>query len=437
MRPRRRLRHETRVFLATLAAGAPAVILASWALPRLDSLTRWTLGLLVYGSWLMGSWLVRERVTRPLHTLSNMLAALREGDFSIRARGTEVRSAMGLALWEVNALADSLRRQRLDVTEATALLRHVMDVIDLALFGFEETGRLRLLNREAERLLGRPAERVLGLTAAELGLTAALEGETPRLVELSLTGGAGRWELRRGPFRQEGRPHELVVLSDLSRALREEERAAWQRLVRVLSHEINNSLSPIQSLAGTLGTLLDRSPGTPPAELRHGLEVIETRSRSLGRFMNAYAQLARLPQPRKAPVDAGAWVRRVAALESRLAVAVEGGPPVTLMADGDQLDALLINLVRNAADAALETGGGVRVRWRAGEGAFTLEVLDEGPGIPETANLFVPFFTTKPGGSGIGLALCRQIAEAHLGALGLANRDDCRGAVARLRLPIA
>jgi len=423
-----------------MAAGLPAVLLAVWTLsrPQFDSLQRWTIGLFVFGAWLLGGLIVRERVARPLHTLSNMLGALRDGDFSIRARGADLGSAVGLALWEVNALADTLRRRRLDVTEATALLRHVMDAIDVALFAFDAEGRLNLVNREGERLLGRSSERLLGENAAVLGLGAALEGETPRLVELRLAAGSGRWELRRGPFRQGGLPHQLVVLSDLSRALREEERQAWQRLVRVLSHEINNSLTPIQSLAGTLRSLLERADdGRAESDLGHGLDVIETRARSLARFMNSYAQLARLPQPRLERLEVANWIARVAALEDRLPVRVESGPSAWLIADGDQLEQLLINLLRNAADAALGAGGGVRIRWRLEGETLLVEIEDDGPGLAETANLFVPFFTTKPGGTGIGLALSRQIAEAHGGNVTLENRDGARGCVALVRLPRA
>src|SRR5262245_66031611 len=269
-----------------------------------------------------------------MQTLSNMVAAIREGDTSIRARGADPEGALGLALWEVNALTESVRRQRLGAIAATALLRRVMDSVDVAVFGFDPERRLRLVNGEGERLLGRPSERLLGLEAQWLGLGACLEGETPRLADLRLAGATGRWELRRGQYVQDGRPHELVFLSDLSRALREEEREAWQRLIRVLSHEINNSLAPIQSIAGSLRALIGR-PGTSAApaaeELKEGLDIIETRSRSLARFMHAYARLARLPKPTRAPLDAGAWVRRVAALETRVPVEVVGGPDVTLV----------------------------------------------------------------------------------------------------------
>jgi signal transduction histidine kinase len=257
------------------------------------------------------------------------------------------------------------------------------------------------------------------------------------MIEATFPGASGRWEARTGEFRQGGLPHRLLVLSDLSRALREEERQAWQRLVRVLGHEINNSLAPIKSIAGSLQTLLLREPRPADleADLERGLGIVATRADALGRFMNAYARLARLPAPRPAPLDVGAWVERVATLETRLPVRVTPGPALTLQADGDQLDQLLINLVQNAADAARETGGGVELRWRQTPRHLEVQIDDEGPGLPETANLFVPFFTTKPEGSGIGLVLSRQIAEAHGGTLVLMDRKDRLGCRALLRLP--
>jgi two-component system, NtrC family, nitrogen regulation sensor histidine kinase NtrY len=439
-RARRPPNHERRVFYIALLAGLPGVVSAGWLLWTGDHpmRVRLTAMLIVVGAWLIGAVILRERVTRPLQTISNLLAALREGDYSIRARGASTEDGLSLALFEVNALSETLRSQRLRALEATTLLRRVIEEIDVAVFAFDGEHRLRLVNRGGERLLGQPAERVIGRRADSLGLAGCLDGESPRTLEAAFPGGAGRWELRSSSFRQDGLPHQLLVLSDLSRVLRAEERSAWQRIVRVLGHEINNSLAPIKSIAGSLGSLTRREqrPADWEEDLRSGLQVIESRSESLGRFMGAYARLARLPRPTVGPVRVAEWVHRVAALETRLEVRVVDGPPVVVTADGDQLDQLLINLVHNAVDAALEMGGGVQVAWTSRAGVVEIVVEDEGPGLPDPGNLFVPFFTTKASGSGIGLVLSRQIAEAHGGALVLEPRQDTRGARARLRLPL-
>ena len=444
MGPRKRppLSHEQRVLGLALLAGLPGGALSLLLLftgdfaPR----TRWTLGLFVVLVWLGFAFAVQNAVVRPLQTLSNLLAAFREEDFSFRARRSRPDDALGQAMLEVNALADTLRSQRLGALEATALLRQVMDEIDVAVFAFDVEHRIRLANRAGERLLGRPEEQLLGRNAEELGLEAAIAVDEPRVLDMTLPGGVGRFEARGGPFRQGGLPHRLLVLSDVSRALREEERQAWQRLIRVLGHEMNNSLAPIKSLAGSLERLVSKTPRAADWEedMRRGLGVIGGRAEALSRFMEAYSRLARLPPPQVQTVDVPALVSRVAKLEARVTVGVAPGPvSLKVRADPDQLEQLLINLLRNGADAALETGGGVRIGWARPPRASYVEVFveDEGPGLTNTANLFVPFFTTKPQGSGIGLVLCRQIAEAHGGALTLENRADRKGCRAVLHLP--
>jgi two-component system nitrogen regulation sensor histidine kinase NtrY len=437
-----RLSHDRRILLMALASALPGVLIALIFLWTDDYTPKvqWTFSVLIITFCLGFAFALRERVVLPLQTLSNLLAALGEGDFSIRARGAHGGDPLGEVMVEVNALVETLRHQRLDALEATTLQRKVMAEIDVAVLTFDGEQELKFVNRAGARLLNQPVERLLGRHAAELGLADCLVGDSPRIINTAFPGGAGRWEIRRSLFRQGGRPHELLVLSDLSQALREEERQAWQRLIRVIGHEMNNSLAPIKSIAGSLATIVERDPPPPDwrDDVQRGLGVIASRSDALSRFMSAYARLARLPPPRLAPLDVGAFVDRVVTLEEAHHIRVVPGPRLAIQGDGDQLEQLLINLIRNALDAAAETGGGVTVGWHRLPGSaaqMELWVEDEGPGLSNTGNLFVPFFTTKPGGSGIGLVLSRQIAEAHGGRLLLENREDRQGCRATLRLP--
>ena len=398
---------------------------------------QWTLTLLIAGCAAGFISSAREHIVRPLQTMTNLLAALREGDYSIRARGARENDALGEALLEINSLGETLRVQRLGAFEATALLRTIMAEIDVAVFTFDPEYRLRLVNRAGENLLGQPIDKLLGRRASDLGLAACFEASEDAPLTLNFPGGSGRWGVRRSTFRERGLPHQLLVLTDLSRTLREEERNAWQRLVRVLGHEMNNSLAPIKSIAGSLESLLRREP--PPSDwqddARSGLKSIATRADSLSRFMQAYARLAKLPPPQREQLNLGELIRRVTSLERRLTIEIRSGAELSILADGAQLEQLFINILHNAVDASLETNGKVSIGWREVGDCVEVFVQDEGPGIMNSTNLFVPFFTTKPTGSGIGLALSRQIAEAHGGSLILTNRIGHSGAEALLRLP--
>jgi two-component system, NtrC family, nitrogen regulation sensor histidine kinase NtrY len=434
------MRAADKLLLLALAGGAPALALSAGLVATLD-VPEPEGALLVTaaaGLWLGGAVALRRGATFRLRTVSNLLAALREGDYSFRVRGGGRDDAFAELVLELNLLAQKLRDERLGDIESTALLGKVMAEIDVAVLAFDPDRRLTLVNRAAARLLGSTESALAGRGVDELGLAECLEGPAAHTVNLALGTGADRWELRRGVFRQGGREHQLLVLSDVSRALRAEEVAAWQRLIRVLGHELRNSLTPIISIARSLDSLLSGAelPADWRADATGGLKVIATRAEALNRLMSSYARLARLPKPRLADVDVAGCVRRVASLETRLALRVNDAPAVQVRADQDQLDQLLINLVRNAVDASLATGGAVTVDWEARGGWVELRVNDEGPGLASDANLFVPFFTTKPGGTGIGLALCRQIAEAHGGNVSLANRPGGRGCTALLRLPL-
>jgi PAS domain S-box-containing protein len=430
---------ERTITLLVMGGALPAVLVAAvflWVQP-LEPEIRWTLIVLVVGAWLLAASTAHQLTVRSLNLVANLLGALREGDYSIRGLSARSGSSMAMVMREVNDLGSTLQRQRTEAVESTALLTHVMEEILVAVFAFDPGNHVLLVNKAGEALLGRDSGELVGQPASALGFDEFLEGETRHLVDLTFAGRRGRYEVRRAVFYRDGRPHHLLVLADLSQALREEEKAAWQRIVRVLSHEINNSLTPIKSIAHSLKRIIDRSAGFERQdEVQQGLSLIEERSGSLGRFLRAYAQLARLPKPRPRPFNMADLVSRVVVLEKRLAIDVRSSQDVPVVADSDQVEQLVINVVRNAVDAALETSGGVTVSWQGTGRWLELVIEDEGKGLPDTTNLFVPFFTTKPQGSGIGLALSRQIAEAHGGTITLENRTEANGCRATLRLPL-
>jgi nitrogen fixation/metabolism regulation signal transduction histidine kinase len=435
-----RISHDGRVLLLALLAGLPglAASVTLLALKGFSPGAQLALDLIIAACWLGFGFAARAHVAGPLRTLASLLEALREGDYSIRGRVDNPREPMGEVMQQINAMAATLRDQRLGALEATALLRKVMEEIDVAVFAFDPRQSLRLVNRAGERLLAQPAERLLAHDAQSIGLAEYLTGEAEQTVQRSFPGGTGRWGIRRSQFREGGVPHQLLVLTDLTRPLREQELQAWQRLVRVIGHELNNSLTPIKSIAQSLEQIVKAEPLPDDwtEDMLRGLGVIGSRSESLSRFMSSYAQLAKLPPPKLRDVELNSMLERVTRLETRMPVFFERCPPLTIQGDPDQLEQVLINLIRNAVDASHETGGRVFVRHEKNGSAIQITVRDEGPGLSNTGNLFVPFFTTKRNGSGIGLVLSRQIAEAHGGSVTLRNAAGGGGCEAILTLPI-
>jgi two-component system nitrogen regulation sensor histidine kinase NtrY len=378
-----------------------------------------------------------DSLIRPLQTLSNVVSSLREGDYSFRARGAGAPDALGELATEINALADLMQKQRVRSLEATALLARILEVMHAPLFAFDRENLLQLVNNAGLKLLGLPYARCFGRSARELGMEDLLG--VPDQTIYTFTGKPTRWLLRRTLFRQDGIPHTLLLLADVSQPLQEEEQIAWKRLIRVLGHELSNSLAPIKSIAGSLLARVDsfKSDADTLRDFRRGLGVVESRADSLHRFVQSYRLLAQLPPPKFRPVSIGPLLERVVLLEQRMAVQLDAGPAAILSADPDQLEQMFINLLANAVDASLSNGAKqVRATWIRTDSSLTVAIEDHGLGIANADNLFVPFYTTKPTGSGVGLALAQQIARAHGGEVQLVNREDGSGARATVSLPL-
>ena len=430
---------QVRIVLLALAGGAPALIAALILMrdaPIADSVHRLIVIVLV-GIWVGFALAVRHATVEPLRSIANLLEALRGGDYAIRGRYARKGDALGDVVLEANRLGATLRSQRFEALEASALLHKVLAEIDVAVLAYDGDDRIRLANRAAGALLRRHPDSLIGLTAGESGTERLLEGGPVTSETHDFPGRSGRWQVMRETFREAGRQFRLLVVTDLSQALREEERRAWRRLIRVIWHELNNSLAPIKSVIETSRDAL--AAGPPDAaereELVHNLALVAERSESLRRFLSRYSELARMPEPTIADCDVAALLRQVAAVHPAGRVTVCSADGLVLKADADQLQQALINLVRNGVEASAEGAAPVELRALRDRDGVVFEVEDSGPGVANPDNLFVPFFTTKPGGSGIGLVLARQVAEAHGGALSLQNRRDHHGCLARLTVP--
>jgi nitrogen fixation/metabolism regulation signal transduction histidine kinase len=428
---------ENRLVIWLLAAALPALAAFGILLWTIHAPPPTWIAFAVVACWIAAVALVaRHRLTYTLRTLTNLLESLKEGSYTLRGTHAHRPGVAGEITQHINTLAAQLQTERVASREAGALLGKIVDEVDFAVLTFDELERLTFINPAGERLFGNRRAALLQRPAASLELSTLLRGPAIATVQQRFAGGNGPWEVRRSVFRQAGERRYLLVITDLSRALREEERRAWHQLIRVLGHEINNSLAPIRSTASTLARVLRRDP--LPDDWREdvveGLSIVGKRAESLGRFMRAYTSLAKLPTPRKRRIRLAGMIERIAKFDMRKGIRVEAGPGVTLDADPDLLEQALINLVKNAIEA---TGAGtVTLGWSVARRSVAIEIRDEGPGLGGTENLFVPFYTTKPQGTGIGLVVARQIAEAHGGSLTLENREDENGAIARLSLPM-
>jgi two-component system nitrogen regulation sensor histidine kinase NtrY len=435
-RPRSSLPYDVRVTLAVLLAGIPPWLLIIVAL-ALAGVSGYVIALAAVTHGLFVAYCayyVYSRTTLRLRTVSNLLDAMVHGDYSLRATPAAPQDNLSELIELINRLANTLSEQKLETRESQLLLHRVIAQVDFAILIVDDAGRIAVANPAAARLLASDESDLVGRAADTFGLKLAVSAEASERRELDLPGGRGKFYVQAERFFANQREHRLVFIADIQRLLRDEERRAWQNLVRVLGHEINNSLSPITSIADTLLRVANRGlQDGDDARLREGLAVILERSRSLAGFLQRYQQLTKLPDPDRQPTPLAPMIERIAALYTTRTL-VWRGPALTLFVDPQQFEQLLLNLVKNAVEASPPEQA-VEIVASIEADRARIAVRDRGPGLADTRNLFVPYYSTKPGGSGIGLFLSRQIAFNHDGDVQLHNRTDGPGAEAVVWLP--
>lgn len=424
----------------TLAAGGPgflqlALYLSGAPVPRA---LWWGLAVASPAWVLLVALIARVSLLRNVRTLTNLVEMARSQDYGALSARAREPGELGELYRQFNALIQSLKESRQTEQELLGMLEKVVDHINVAIIVCDSYDRIRLVNTQACRLLHSDAAALVGKQFTETPLADIPFTSEHRLIDHRFPAGEGRWQVGQQTYRQQGRPSRILFISDLKQVLSAEQASAWQRLIRVISHEVNNSLTPIMSLCQTLATILERSSSPEHIDdVRENLSVIAERARGLKEFITAYARITRLPESQMTLFHLEQLINRLTSIFAPAALEWVGPvPDIQLFGDPVQLEQALINLVKNALEAAGGEAPSAQMRCAVKDGFCEFEITDSGSGISNTNNLFVPFYTTKPDGSGVGLALTRQIADRHYGEVTLGNRADGRGAVARLVLPL-
>ncbi len=429
-----RLRTVTGLLLVLGALAVAALLLAD--LPWAARLVAAAGFIAAYGglvTWLRRSLRQQELL---LGALADGLSSLNDRDYSVSIAEPEGDARLQRLVVAYNGLGARLRAQRQDLHQRELLLDTVIQASPLALVLTNANEAVLYANLAARQLLG-AGRKLEGLALRGLldalpsVLRDALGGDGDRLVTVPLDGDVQVLHVSHRGFLLNGQLHRLRLVKQLTREMNAQEVAVWKKVIRVIAHEINNSVAPIASLAQS-GHRLAEQPD--PAQLRRVFAAIEERMSHLSQFVDGYSRFAKLPRPRPAPVE---WGRFLASLQAVSEFEIEGGPPVGAgWFDDSQVEQVMINLLKNAAEAGSPPGQ-TSVRVVPSRGGWAVEVLDRGAGMsPEVlTSALLPFYSTKAAGSGLGLTLCREIVEAHGGTLEVGNRIDGPGAVVRFWLP--
>lgn len=375
---------------------------------------------------------IRRLITAQLRRATNLMDALSHGDFSLRAVIRGENSALNEFNHLLNSLADTMTQQSLVSRERQILLHKVIDQIDVAIVAVDHQDCISLMNPAAEKLLDATFSHLQGAPIKTLGLQDVLTNDYRQVIEFEIKQHRKKVYLHSDEYFEQGKRHRLIFITDIQEILRDEERNAWQRLLRVLSHEINNSLAPIASISESLySSTLQESTTLEPSDFQQGLAVISERSHHLNDFIKRYQQLSKLPDPSKSIVNVHHVLSSTVALFDDVLMN-DVDESLTCFVDESQLQQVLVNLIKNALQACEpsmateKTTIGVTSK----PGQLEITVTDNGCGITNMDNIFVPFYTTKQTGSGIGLVMSRQIMRNHGGDLHLNNRQKSTGVIA-------
>lgn len=437
----RKVSSEQRLFLTVLLSAVPVIGLLVIIFLNIQPTFTFKLVLTAFCAlWLIAlAASIRETFVYHLRTLSNLIEAIRTEDYSMRSSRIRDPGELAELYHQIATLTDQLKRVREDEFELSNLLERIINQINVAIVACDSEGNVRLANRLAKKLLEEPTQLITGKALSDTPLRQVLSEDGSRLIDHDFPGASGRWQINQQQYRHHGKPGKIIFITDLKQVLSEEEVNAWQRLIRVIAHEVNNSLTPINSICQTLDSYLSQMEVTENTEnLREGLGVIEDRAKGLRDFISVYARIAKLPEPHKINFSVKNLLQKVGHFFSSEPVDVaEEVVDITLFGDPVHIEQILINLIKNALEASSKSEHDVKVSCRKQGAIVEFLVIDSGSGISNPANLFVPFYTTKDKGAGIGLTLARQMAAKHRGQLILENRSDGDGAIAKLQIPTA
>ncbi|QLE85802.1 PAS domain-containing protein [Shewanella sp. Scap07] len=432
---------ENRLLLITLAAGLVPILLitSSVQLVHLDDNS------VLYAASISFIWLfyfafyLKKIVVNKVRTLTSVVEALTCEDYSMRAKESSSCGVINELSQLINTLANTFAQQSLITKEKHILLNKVINQIDVAIIATDSRDNVTLMNPAAEKLFNRRVERMKGWPIRELGIPATTPEHNKQVLEFDLKEHKKKIYLHRDEYFENGIKQQLIFITDIQNLLREEERLAWQRLLRVLSHEINNSLAPIASISATLTRFTEANCANLPSELnsdlQNGLGVIQERANSLNEFIQSYQQLAKVPPPEKTLFNLEKLVQSITPLFDNIQLRTANGP-IDIYADEVQLKQVLVNLIKNARESmASLPDGKVIICLHRHSSAIEIQVIDSGCGISNMDNIFVPFYTTKEKGTGIGLVLSRQLVVNNGGDLDIRNNDNGIGAQANIYFP--